>query len=161
MTCHLSILKPCLDSISSKSCKHLPSVPTLPPSIIHTLVTHYHSHKFSTLCVVIATHCHHKFYRRNALFHPVPTASVAMNTPPKRSLNTSPVKKFLLHNLHQSAHPRVLAQTRTQWALHNVMHCWFGSGPRVQSPVDPQVRSWLQDWKQTLMTNHIYSPCYL
>lgn len=36
MTCHLFIPKPCLDCISSKSCKHAPSMQALPPPHTHT-----------------------------------------------------------------------------------------------------------------------------
>lgn len=43
MTCHLSILRLCLDSINSKSCKHVSSVPPLQPS------THMHTLSFVTM----------------------------------------------------------------------------------------------------------------
>lgn len=167
MTCHLSILKPCLASINSKSCKHLPSVPT--PSMIHTN-THTCDPQVTVTSFVqteeinIALCC---------LYLPLPSYILQTKFPfplwpngicnyekktNKRSLNASPVKK-LLCTTYISQHTLGCLHKLEQWALHKVLHCWFGAGPRVQSPVDPQVRSWLQDWKSLWQITSIHVVC--
>lgn len=92
MTCHLSILRLCLDSINSKSCKHVSSMPPLQPSTnTHTLFFHHDSSKFVhfsedskyyTLWGKLWRHCNLKHGQRIHIhldfFYHVPNVSVVI-----------------------------------------------------------------------------------
>lgn len=166
MTCHSSTLKPCLDCISSKSCKH---TLFLPPLLASTR-THTHAQLRLRRCEVFHTlgervniavcgntvvlsvtatlnifiKCTSTRSRVNAFSHLYSNRPVTVKKKKKNSQQRVAYKlcaKMSLHNLYYISTP----QTWTPWAKHNTLLCWICTESKVQSPVDLQVKSWKQD----------------